>query len=91
MSQGATNFNHPSDFFETPNLERMIREGIAFNNAYANGPTCAPSRAAFLTGKYGARAENNVMAVNSLQRVDQNHPFQPVTLSGPDQGFDRWG
>ena len=86
MSQGATNFNQTSDFFETPNLERMVREGVSFNNAYVNGPTCAPSRAAFLTGKYGARAENNVMAVGSLQRGD-SPPSDPLLLRGPSQGI----
>ena len=37
-----------------PNLELMITDGIRFNNVWAN-PTCTPTRASILTGKYGFR------------------------------------
>jgi N-sulfoglucosamine sulfohydrolase len=36
----------------TPNMMRLAREGVLFRNAFAAGPTCSPSRAAFLTGQY---------------------------------------
>lgn len=36
----------------TPNMTAMAREGLSFNRAYATSPTCAPSRAALLTGRY---------------------------------------
>lgn len=41
-------------FYETPNLDKMINEGIAFSQAYVN-QLCSPTRAALLTGKYAAR------------------------------------
>ncbi|BDD12015.1 sulfatase (plasmid) [Fulvitalea axinellae] len=87
MSQGATNYGYSSDFFETPNLKRMADEGLSFNNAYVNAPNCAPSRAAFLTGKYGVRPENHIMAVVSLNRVEHNN-FAPVKMRGPVQGLE---
>ena len=37
-----------------PNLQNMIDTGILFNNVWAN-PTCTPTRATILTGKYGFR------------------------------------
>ncbi|MDO7173557.1 sulfatase-like hydrolase/transferase [Mariniflexile sp. AS56] len=37
-----------------PNLESMINSGIRFTNLWSN-PTCAPTRATILTGKYGFR------------------------------------
>jgi arylsulfatase A len=40
-----------SDFFQTPNLERLAAEGMRFTNAYAAHPNCSPSRAALLTGR----------------------------------------
>jgi len=40
-----------SDFYETPNLERMAKNGICFGNAYAPASLCTPSRASILTGK----------------------------------------
>jgi arylsulfatase A-like enzyme len=37
---------------ETPNLDRLAKEGIRFENAYANTPVCTPFRASLYTGKY---------------------------------------
>jgi N-sulfoglucosamine sulfohydrolase len=36
--------------FRTPTFERIAREGITLTHAFAASPSCAPSRAAFLTG-----------------------------------------
>jgi arylsulfatase A-like enzyme len=36
----------------TPNLDRLIAEGVAFTRAYTQSPICTPSRACFLTGRY---------------------------------------
>ena len=40
--------------FETPNLDRMAREGVRFTSFYA-APVCTPSRAALMTGCYPVR------------------------------------
>ncbi len=37
-----------------PNLEKLCAEGMVFENAYA-APTCSPTRATIMTGKYGFR------------------------------------
>lgn len=36
----------------TPNLDRLAREGMRFDHAYAAAPVCAPSRSAVITGCY---------------------------------------
>lgn len=36
----------------TPNLDRLVSEGVAFTNAFCQAPVCTPSRASFLTGRY---------------------------------------
>ena len=35
---------------QTPNLDRMAREGMRFTQFYAGSPVCAPSRCCLLTG-----------------------------------------
>lgn len=35
---------------ETPNLDRLARDGIRFKNAYSATPSCVPARAAIFTG-----------------------------------------
>ena len=44
-----------STFYETPNIDRLAREGMRFTNAYAACPVCSPTRASIMTGKYPAR------------------------------------
>jgi arylsulfatase A-like enzyme len=39
----------------TPNIDRIFREGMTFDNFYANSCVCSPSRAALLTGCYPDR------------------------------------
>ncbi|MEV0012509.1 sulfatase [Streptomyces sp. NPDC047973] len=43
-------------FNETPNIDRLAREGALFTNAYAAAPLCSPTRAALVTGRYPARS-----------------------------------
>jgi arylsulfatase A-like enzyme len=44
-----------SQFYETPNLDRMAREGAKFNHAYAACPVCSPTRASLMTGQWPQR------------------------------------
>jgi len=39
----------------TPNLDRLARQGVRLTDAYANGSTCSPTRAGFITGQYQQR------------------------------------
>lgn len=36
----------------TPRLQRLAEDGVLFRRAFSAGPTCSPSRAALLTGRY---------------------------------------
>lgn len=44
-----------NEFIETPNTDRLAREGIIFSQAYASAPNCAPSRACIMSGQYPPR------------------------------------
>ena len=39
----------------TPNIDAIARNGVHFSNGYAAHGTCAPSRAALMSGRYGTR------------------------------------
>ena len=43
--------------FETPNIDRLAKEGVLFWQAYSPAPTCSPSRGAILSGKHPVRLE----------------------------------
>lgn len=50
----------PSDIVKTPNIDRVAREGVRFNNAFYDCPQCTPSRAAVVSGCYFWRAGSRV-------------------------------
>jgi arylsulfatase len=35
---------------QTPNLDRLVNEGVSFDNCFVNAPSCVPSRASLFTG-----------------------------------------
>jgi arylsulfatase A-like enzyme len=41
-----------SEDMQTPHLDRLIGEGMRFNNFYTNSCVCSPTRAALLTGRF---------------------------------------
>lgn len=42
--------------FQTPNLDRIAKEGIVFTDAHATSAVCTPSRYGILTGRYNWRS-----------------------------------
>ena len=42
-------------FYETPNIDRIAKEGTVFNDGYAACQVCSPSRASIFTGTFPAR------------------------------------
>ena len=43
-------------FNETPNLDKLAKEGMRFTQAYAAAPVCSPFRVSLMTGQFPARA-----------------------------------
>ncbi len=55
-----------SKYYETPNIDRLAKQGMVFTNAYANAPNCAPTRACILSGQYTPR--HGVYTVGTSER-----------------------
>jgi arylsulfatase A len=51
LGWGDVGFNGRKEW-ATPNLDRLASQGTVFRRWYAAGVTCAPSRAALMTGRY---------------------------------------
>jgi len=41
-----------SPYMDTPNLDRLVREGVAFRNQFVTAASCAPARASLFTGYF---------------------------------------
>ena len=55
-----------SQYYETPNIDKLASEGMIFNQAYAAAANCAPSRACLLSGLNTPR--HGVYTVESSER-----------------------
>jgi arylsulfatase A len=44
-----------SDFYQSPNIDKLARDGMRFTANYSACTVCSPTRAALMTGKYPAR------------------------------------
>jgi arylsulfatase A-like enzyme len=65
----------------TPNIQSLAERGIVFTNAWAN-PVCSPTRAAWISGKYGNRS--GVTNVGQTLSPATNTPiFRYVAQASP--------
>ena len=55
----------------TPNIDRLVREGTAFERAYCQSPICTPSRVSFMTGMYASAVHVNG---NGAAALPADHP-----------------
>ena len=69
-------------YIDTPNLDKLCENGVAFTHAYVQNPVCTPSRASFLTGKYPSAINSNILGA-------QNNPEHCtlITKALADAGY----
>ncbi len=66
-----------SQYYETPNIDRLAADGLKYTHGYTAAPNCQPTRAALLTGQYGPRT--GIYTVGSTDRFDTtSRPLVPV-------------
>jgi arylsulfatase A-like enzyme len=69
---------------KTPNIDAIGQQGVTFANGYAGNATCAPSRAALMTGRYPTRFGYE------FTPTDPNLPkWFPISLFRVDHMFAR--
>lgn len=77
---------------KTPVFDKLAQEGILFEHAYISAPSCAPSRAAILTGQWHWRLEE---AANLYGPIPMDDPLYTDLLeeAGYFVGYTRkgWG
>ncbi|MBI2687060.1 MAG: sulfatase-like hydrolase/transferase [Acidobacteria bacterium] len=73
---------HP--FAQTPNADRLAREGALFTNTFAATPLCSPSRASFLTGQYPHRHG----IIDNTDRSPQSHALVTWPRVLHDNGYE---
>ncbi|MEQ9002273.1 MAG: sulfatase-like hydrolase/transferase [Pseudomonadales bacterium] len=72
---------------QTPNIDALAAEGVTFTQGYAANATCAPSRAALMSGRYGTRfgfeftpTPPGFMPIVGLVSSTQDRPLLPPSV-----------
>lgn len=68
---------------KTPNMDRIAREGVVFNNAFCTNALCLPSRASFLTGAY-----SHTTGATTNDEADVPARFKMLTDILRDDGYE---
>jgi len=78
-----------SQYYETPNIDRLAQMGMRFTQAYSANPFCSPTRAAIMTGRYPSRFEltsaSGHLPANPEQDLttkDKAEPWKKVSTPG---------
>ncbi len=93
--------NGPNPTTQTPNIDALAAEGVTFTQGYAANGTCAPSRAALMSGRYGTRfgfeftpTPSGFMPIVGLVSGTADRPLAPPGIDNPEQAdlsFDEMG
>ena len=73
---------HP--YLETPNIDRLAREGAMFENAFHAVPLCSPNRASLLTGQYPSRHG----IIDNVARNRASHGLETFPRALRDSGYE---
>jgi arylsulfatase A-like enzyme len=57
-----------SNYYESPNIDKLAASGLRFTSGYTCGPNCQPTRAALMSGQYGPRT--GIYTVGDIDRFN---------------------
>lgn len=84
--------NGPNATVQTPNIDALAAEGVTFTQGYAANATCAPSRAALMSGRYGTRfgfeftpTPPGFMPIVGLVSSTQDRPLLPPSVLNTEE------
>ena len=84
-----------SDFYQTPALERMAKEGMVFSDAYSPAPVCTPTRVSIQFGKTPARLKDTGHYRSARKDFDDEvsiaQAIKAVDPSYAAAHFGKWG
>lgn len=81
---------HPH--FETPNIDRLAKEGVRFTQALAGSAVCAPTRAVLMTGKHSGHTSVRANSGGTPLRAEESTVAGLLKDAGyATGGFGKWG
>lgn len=69
-----------NDAIQTPNFDRIAREGVLFRSAFVSAPSCTPCRSALLSGQHFWRTGRGSILQGAVW--DSSIPSYPLMLKG---------
>jgi len=73
---------HP--YLQTPNIDRLAKEGVMFENAYHVCPLCSPNRASILTGQYPSKHG----IIDNVARDEASHNLKLFAIEMQKAGYE---
>lgn len=100
-TQAISSYGHKLKLLETPNIDRLAKEGMRFDRCLVPNSLCGPSRAVILTGKYshlnGFHRNGNRFdgSQQTFPKLLQQAGYQTAVigkwhLESDPTGFDHW-